>query len=990
MMNKFLGGYTFKWRHLLVPIAIIAIGLLLFTKLKDNSPKTGLEGPLLLSGVEGPIEDLTIDERFTIEIPGTFADYTDIDVQIKSPTYGFWKNLFGYKKTIEDWDNVDGEGLGRKFHFAGREFGPGNYTIVGIKSNDQETFTPVDVNFTVHETKPDVTKAKLQAQQASADATCLTGGAPVAITICIPTARIITGNFSVSNSFTVTATAPGLPRTAKLKLISDANELKACELGQVTCSSQVQADLWASGSSHTVEARIRTNNETLSKFVVTIKKPNEGLRGTSDTTVPELYLDGAKNGSTTGRNFEITGNASDQSGIAKVEFRVDNSTTIHHVCNPPNAPKEYRCKATFNLAAGPHTINVTATDTSNKRNTNTKSRTVTVNTTNTNTGGNQSSNDTGGPELFIDGVPNNSVVPGKVTLTANATDSQGVQRIKMTVDNQVEPVKKCINESAPQRLICVGTITLSPGQHTIVVTAVDGSARANETTKTRTYTVAGNTGQNPNGTTGGNPNPGTPNNSGKRAVSSGPLNKYQALTAKALNAYVEAVEEIGPHALNTIDSEKTKAPPFVKVAQAQIDLDLRDFLGDGHYGAFHLGTGIFIIPDGSNLASQLNDFDSDPSDDGNSVSGFQMDFKNITALYNYDPNDEFFSFLASYGLFDPTTGRFSPNIQRFGMFIGEPDAMAHEFVHRSFDVIPELQNFTSTVWGNLTKSEQTIFLVNLMFNAGSGVLYEASSASTYSNLTEFMAYLFESTGMTFEQTQSFFSGTPSVYEDDESIVFQTDFGLISFSKQRREFEFVLRNAAGEIVFARTLSYSSFNQIVAEDYGGRFEVSEEGWAIMINSKNTILAIFPSLDDSIPGIPPGEALYDPILHVGDPNNPDDDYIEGRLSNGDRLVIRPGATTLLTISRNHSTGETFVEINGFRFGSNDGRIINTNDGWGGNNPYDASNPNPCSYPSFQNTPQCGGGNATGGGGSGASPNNSCGAGMSALDCALLNNQN
>lgn len=985
-----INRYKFKFQHLFIVIVLITIVFFVFGKVKDTNYTKSSESPLILSGVEGPIEDLTIGERFTVEIPGIYTQDTIIDAQIKSKEYGLWKNLFGYEKTFINWDELDTEGLGKKFHFAGSEFSPGNYTIVGIKSQDQNEFIPVNVDFIVHETKPSVSKVKLQAQQASADEKCLTGGTPIAITICIPEAQIVSGNFSVTNSFTVSVIAPTINRTSRLKLTADANEIKTCEQGQSTCSSQIEASQWAGGSSHTIEARIRTNSQTLSKFTVTVKKANESPRGPSDSKNPELYIDGVKDGGTTGKTFELTANASDQSGISKIEFRIDNATTNHHACNPGNSkPRELSCKASFTLSRGQHTVHATATDASNKKNKITKTRTVTVDPTK-NTGSGESIP----PTLNFTGPTNNSTVSAKVTIEASASDASGVKRIKMVVDNQAEPFKQCENNTQPSTLQCKGTITLNPGLHTISVTAVDGSNRANQNSKSRTFTVSNTSTNTPPQNNSGNSNCSTLNrllkkcknkpSSTVKQLSSGPLNTYQKLTAKTLDSYAKLAINQSFSAKEISPIYQNKKSALIKTAQAQTEINLGDMLGDGRFGAIHLGNGIFLTPPDSDLSSQLFDIDKYAGDDGFGASGFQMSFSGITELYNYDPTDEFFSFLASYGLFNPATGIFSPQIQQLGILIGEPDAMAHEFVHRSFDLIPEFKTFTEAVWGNLTKAEQSALLFSLM-NAG----YEGSAASQFSNLTEFMAFLFESTGMTYEQTVTFFSGEAAVYEDGESIVFQTEFGLISFSKQKREFDFVLRDAAGNIVFATTLSFSGFNQILTRNYGGKFEVNK-GWAIMINSENKIMAIFPPATANIPGLPRGEALYNPTLYVGDPNNPDDDYIEGRLSNGDQLRIRPGATILITISRNHSTGEMFVEINGFKFGSNDGRIINTNDGWGGNNPYDASNPNPCSYPSFQNTPQCGGGNGTGSGGSGSSPNNSCGAGMSALDCALLNNQN
>lgn len=986
--------YKFKFQHLFIVIIFITIVFFVFGKVKDTSYTKSSESPLILSGVEGPIEDLTIGERFTVEIPGTYTQDTIIDAQIKSKEYGLWKNLFGYEKTFVNWDELDTEGLGKNFHFAGRDFSPGNYTIVGIKSQDQREFIPVNVDFIVHETKPSVSKVKLQAQQASADEKCLTGGTPIAITICIPEAQIVNGNFSVTNSFTVSVIAPTINRTSRLKLTADANEIKTCEQGQSTCSSQIEASQWAGGSSHTIEARIRTNSQTLSKFTITVKKANESPRGPSDSKNPELYIDGAKDGSTTGKTFELTANASDQSGISKIEFRIDNATTNHHACNPGNSrPPELSCKASFTLSRGQHTVHATATDASNKKNKITKTRTVTVDPTK-NTGSGESIP----PTLNLTGPTNNSTVSAKVTIEASASDTSGVKRIKMVVDNQAEPFKQCENNAQPSTLQCKGTITLNPGLHTISVTAVDGSSRANQNSKSRTFTVSNTSTNTPRQNNSGNPNCSTLNrllkkcknkpSSTVKQLSSGPLNTYQKLTAKTLDSYAKLATNQSFSAKEISPIYQNKESALIKTAQAQTEINLGYMLGDGRFGAIHLGNGIFLVPDDSDLQNQILDLDNDPSDDGKLVGGFQMSFSYIEYYYYYYPQDELFDFLESYGLLNRATGTFNADIQRLGIIMGNSGAMAHEFVHRNYEINPLFQNFTERVWDSLNNIEQKTFLLNLITDGGA-LLYQASASSRDSNLTEFVAYLFQSTGMTFEQTRMFFSGASTVYEDGESIVFQTEFGLISFSKLRREFEFVLRNAAGDIIFSKIMSYDSFNKILLEDYGGRF-ITNDDWTIMVNSENQIVAIFASSTSNIPGVPPGQAIFNPKLFIGDPDNPEDDYIEGTLINGDQIRIRRGATNLIVISRNHETGETFVEINGFRFGSNDGRIINTNDGWGGNNPYDASNPNPCSYPSFQNTPQCGGGNGTGGGGSGANPNNSCGAGMSALDCALLNNQN
>ena len=214
----------------------------------------------------------------------------------------------------------------------------------------------------------------------------------------------------------------------------------------------------------TARARDAAGNTTLSA-PVSITVAN------SDTTAPTVSLTGLANGATVSGAVPLTANASDNVGVAGVQFLVNG---IPVGAEDTNALDGYSTSwNTATVANGTYTVTVRARDAAGNA---TLSTPVTITVAN---------GDVTAPSVTLTSPANGASVSGPVSLSANASDNVGVVGVQFFVDGVPLNGEDAI---APYSTSW-NTTTIANGMHTVTATARD--AAGNITTSTPvTVTVA--------------------------------------------------------------------------------------------------------------------------------------------------------------------------------------------------------------------------------------------------------------------------------------------------------------------------------------------------------------------------------------------------------------------------------------------------------------------------------------------------------------------
>ncbi|MEW5799514.1 MAG: glycosyl hydrolase family 18 protein [Bacteroidota bacterium] len=194
-----------------------------------------------------------------------------------------------------------------------------------------------------------------------------------------------------------------------------------------------------------------------------------GGASTPDITPPNVAITSPANGVSLTGVAAVAATASDNIGVAGVQFKVDGANIGAEVTAAP-----YTVSLNVaTLSAGTHTISAVARDAAG----NTKTASVTVNVV-------LSVSDVTAPTVSITSPANGSTVSGTVTVGANASDNVGVAGVQFTVDGA-----NIGNEdvSAPYSLSWNSTLVAN-GTHTISAVARD--AAGNMTTASVSVTIA--------------------------------------------------------------------------------------------------------------------------------------------------------------------------------------------------------------------------------------------------------------------------------------------------------------------------------------------------------------------------------------------------------------------------------------------------------------------------------------------------------------------
>ena len=190
----------------------------------------------------------------------------------------------------------------------------------------------------------------------------------------------------------------------------------------------------------------------------------ENCAEATDTTPPTVAIATPINGATVSGTTSITANASDSSGITKVDYYIDNlsagtKTTAPYTLNYDTAT----------LKPGLHTIKVVAFDAVN--NSSTAQVSVTV-------------KDVTAPVVAITSPALNAQLSGPVSVTATATDNGILTSAEFYIDGQLYDT---VVGAGPTYMLAFDSKSYGNGQHTLGVIAYDSEGNLKESTVTVTF-----------------------------------------------------------------------------------------------------------------------------------------------------------------------------------------------------------------------------------------------------------------------------------------------------------------------------------------------------------------------------------------------------------------------------------------------------------------------------------------------------------------------
>jgi hypothetical protein len=202
---------------------------------------------------------------------------------------------------------------------------------------------------------------------------------------------------------------------------------------------------------------------SVAKFVKLQQGGTLGGCGTAeppDLAPPTVNLVSPQNGQVAG-TIQMRATASDDRGVARVEFRVDGDLIESDSSSPYIIDWH-----TSEVTDGPHTVTATAIDVKNKQS---LPSTALVNVENT---------DTDGPSVSITAPAAGSTVTGVKQITASASDPSNVSQVEFQVDG----IRIGAPDPSSPYSVQWGSINVANGQHTL--TAVARDTLGNQSTST--------------------------------------------------------------------------------------------------------------------------------------------------------------------------------------------------------------------------------------------------------------------------------------------------------------------------------------------------------------------------------------------------------------------------------------------------------------------------------------------------------------------------
>ena len=228
----------------------------------------------------------------------------------------------------------------------------------------------------------------------------------------------------------------------------------------------------ATNGSHTLDAVARdaAGNKTTSATVTVTVSNNSG-----DTTPPTVSMTSPADGSTVSGSVAVAANASDNVGVAGVQFKLDGANLGAEDTTSPYSIS-WDTTAASN---GSHTLTAVARDAAGNQ---TTSSPVSVTVSN-------SSGDTTPPTVSMTAPANGSTVSGSVTVSANASDNVAVAGVQF----QLNGANLGAEDTSAPYSITWDTTTVANGSYTLDAVARDSSG--NRTTSSSvTVTVSNSSG----------------------------------------------------------------------------------------------------------------------------------------------------------------------------------------------------------------------------------------------------------------------------------------------------------------------------------------------------------------------------------------------------------------------------------------------------------------------------------------------------------------
>ncbi|MEX0616988.1 MAG: Ig-like domain-containing protein [Candidatus Woykebacteria bacterium] len=183
-----------------------------------------------------------------------------------------------------------------------------------------------------------------------------------------------------------------------------------------------------------------------------------------DAELPQLTITSPTNGTTVSGTVNISTTATDNVGVTRVEFYLDNSGAA--LCTDTTAP--YTCSwDSRSVTNGNHTVATKAYDAANNQ----ASQTVSVNV-------NNPIPDTEKPSVSIQSPPQNQTVSNTVSVIATASDNIGVTKVEFYVDGAL----KSTDTSLDPYSFSWDTKSVSNGSHTLQAKAHDAVPNIGEST----------------------------------------------------------------------------------------------------------------------------------------------------------------------------------------------------------------------------------------------------------------------------------------------------------------------------------------------------------------------------------------------------------------------------------------------------------------------------------------------------------------------------
>jgi hypothetical protein len=258
-------------------------------------------------------------------------------------------------------------------------------------------------------------------------------------------------------------------------------KLDGATLGAEDTSAPYTAS-WNSASSangqHTLSAVARdaAGNKSTAQQSVNV---SNGTGGTGDTTLPSVQLTSPAAGATVTGQVSVAANATDNVGVAGVQFKLDGANLGSEDTSAPYSTSWNSATSTN----GQHTMSAVARDAAGNRST----VQATVNVSNSTATPTPTPGDTTAPSVQVTAPAGGATVADQVLITASATDNVGVAGVQFKLDGANLGSE---DTGAPYTASWNTTMT-TDGQHTLSAVARDAAGNRS-TAQATTVNVSNN------------------------------------------------------------------------------------------------------------------------------------------------------------------------------------------------------------------------------------------------------------------------------------------------------------------------------------------------------------------------------------------------------------------------------------------------------------------------------------------------------------------